>query len=134
MSFAIKGASGVPQNASPGDVLETYSDGAATMSATTYTKYKEIRLARGGSYRVKFDLKGGNAIVYARVYLNGTAHGTEQSDDTLAYVTKSEDLAGFSTGDLIQVYGHKNAAPDAAGLLKNFRIYSTERVDHEVIT
>jgi len=58
-------------------------------------KVKEILLARGGTYRIKMDLKSLSAR--GRVYRNGIAIGTEQvGDSNSEYTTFSQDISGWS--------------------------------------
>ncbi|MBU1173065.1 MAG: hypothetical protein KKD44_26175 [Proteobacteria bacterium] len=79
-----------------------------------YTKVKEILLKEGGTYQVNFDLKTSNAgeTAYGRIYKNGVAHGTEQTDVTAGYVTKAENLT-FTAGDLVQLYYKSTAGFNA---------------------
>jgi len=111
--------------AAAGDILLQSADTQRTHDTTTYTKIKEMQLAfRGGIYRIKFDLKGGGGVPsYGRIYRNGGAVGTEQSDSTGSYVNKSEDISGWASGDLVQLY----AKITSGGLayVQNFRIYAT---------
>lgn len=111
-------------DAAAGDALETSADAENGQSATSYTKAKEIKLARGGTFRVKFDMKGQttDCTVYARIYRNGVAVGTVQSMATTTYVTKSEDIAGWTRGDLLQLY-QKGCNPSNC-LCKNLRLYT----------
>jgi len=108
-----------------GDYLEVSADTEEEISDTTYTKVKEIWLPRGGSYRIKFDLKVGYSgeNAYGKIYKNGSPIGTEQTNDTTTYVTKSEDISGFEAGDLVQLY-IKGTSGGYHALAKNFRVYS----------
>lgn len=86
-----------------------------------YVKVKEIILARGGSIRVKFDLKGTpDDIAYGRIYKNGVAIGTVRTTSSFTYVTYSQDFAGLNAGDAIQLYIYGFSYP---GVARNFRIY-----------
>jgi hypothetical protein len=72
-------------------------DAEATSTSATYVKVKTITLSKGliGQQRFLFDIKTSNAgvdVAYGKIYRNGVALGTEQSDTTGSYVTKSEDL------------------------------------------
>ena len=129
------GAAFIPLAALPGDVLETYSDAVVNQANVTYTKKKEIRLARSGSYRIKFDLKASGELHtgYGRVYRNGAAVGTEQSQANITYVNKSEDIVGWTMGDLCQLYIKGGGAVET-GYAQNFRVNSVSRMDHEVLT
>lgn len=136
MGYLSNPASGLALDASLGDVLEVYSDTEVTKSnSEAYTKFKEIRLGRGGAYRVKFDLKllSGTSPAYGRIYRNGAAFGAEQTEAGAGYVTKTEDISGWGVGDLCQLYLKSSAAPSSVRA-ENFRIYSLDRIDHEVIT
>jgi len=81
-------------------------------SSASYIKTFEHCLKRGGTIRVKFNLRTSNAdtTAYARIYRNGGAVGTEQSTNDAVGVVKSEDIAGWSAGDLLQLYQHANGA------------------------
>jgi hypothetical protein len=87
-------------------------------TATVYTKVKEFLLASDmQGVRIKFDLKTastGAATAYGRIYKSDVAIGTEQTDTTCAYVTKSEDLTTFAAGSKVQVYAKTSDAAQAA--------------------
>jgi len=127
------GGGGLP-DAAAGDLLDAYADTERTTTSDTYVKVKEIMMARAGTYRIKFDLKinTGTYVANGKVYKNGGAVGTEQSNNTTTYVTKSEDIAGFSAGDLIQLYIKVGTYYEA--LARYFRIYCTQPIDNEVVT
>lgn len=112
-----------------GDILicanddETGSDGYNG----TYTKVKEIKLAKGGALRVKFDLKksGPSATtVYGKIYRNGVAFGTEQTSTSTTFETQSEDLDGWIEGDLLQLYVHGLVSPQTQCTTQNLRLYA----------
>lgn len=71
----------------------------------TYTKIKEFRVARSGTYRVtwKFRSTNTNGTAYSRIYKNGTAYGAEHSTNSTTYQNVTEDLS-FSENDLCQIY------------------------------
>lgn len=55
--------------------------------------------------RLKFDLRCAIAVTaYGKLYKNGVAWGTEQTDATTVWTTKSEDLTGLVAGDVITVW------------------------------
>lgn len=109
--------------ATASDTLEESADTERLESNTSYTKYKDITVRLNGTIRVKFDLKTTNVATtaYGRVYKNGVAFGTEQTNATASYVTKSEDLT-FEAGDLIQLYIKTNNG-SFNGAARNFRLY-----------
>jgi len=106
--------------ASVGDVLVTSSDTEKTRGDSGMLK--EIRLGRNGTYRVKFDLKCGEVGYpgYCEVQNNGVLVGAEQSSNSTTYATKSQDLSGFHTGDIISLYTRKVTG---TAYVQNFRIY-----------
>jgi len=107
------------------------------VAQTTYMKLKEIKIGVGGTFRIKFSLHfepGDANNAYGRVYRNGVAVGTERSNSSDTYIEYSEDIGGWSPGDLIQIYAKVNvnyyayvkdfliytAAPPIAGALLNY--------------
>jgi hypothetical protein len=117
----------VAPESTAGDYLIGSSDAEVTLSygTSTYTKIKELTTKIGGTFRIKFSMHrhaSETGTVYGRVYRNGAAVGTEQSTDSTSYVEFSEDIEGWSPGDLIQIY-YKNPT-DGDGNLQNFRIYT----------
>ena len=89
-----------------GDILNVADDSLVAKVDLSYVKVKEIGLASGGTIRVKFDLRPDSApgTAYGRIYRNGGAVGTEQSEAAAVFDTKSEDIAGWSAQDLLQLY------------------------------
>jgi len=88
---------------------------------TTYTKVKEITILKAGTYTIDFDLRNGWATTwFGRVYKNWIAFGTEQSQATDVYTTKSENLT-FAVWDLCQLYLKHNWAWWTA-YAQNFRV------------
>jgi|GEM_PF-5275232 len=88
-----------------------------------YSLVKSIRVHLPGVYRIKFDLRSDSTsqTVYARIYKNGVAYGTEQSTLSTTYVTFSEDLT-FAPGDTIDLY-YKSPTTSVGVLVRNFRLY-----------
>jgi len=88
-----------------GDIQILIEQTIDSSTSATYEKVKEIRIDMPGTLRVKFDIKPSTGTGYGRIYKNGVAVGTEQSStDTSNWVTKSEDISGWSAGDLLQLY------------------------------
>jgi len=138
-----KGVGGRPSEVDPptdvtatvGDVLEVEANAEQSTNGTTYLKVKEIKLARGGTYRVKFDLKLNVAegLAYGRIYKNAAAVGAEQTEAGAVYITKSEDIAGWVTGDLLQLY-IKHSTGARYTFIQNLKVYSNITLDHIVVT
>jgi len=88
-------------------VCIAYDDNEHRTNMETYTKKAEAYIAQEGSLRIKFKLKNddiGSVNVYGRIYRNGVAIGTERVTQSTSYVEYSEDIAGWSIGDLCQIY------------------------------
>jgi len=118
-----------------GDNLMISADTEQSKTGTSYTKVKEIRISRGGTLRIKFDLKSSvSGAVYGRIYRNGVAVGTEQTTSSQTYVTESEDIDGWSSGDLCQLYYMVHIAGGYSVFVKNFRLYSGITTQEVVIT
>jgi hypothetical protein len=104
-------------------------DAEASCALGGYTKVKTIVITNGlvGQVRVLFDLKiavtTGSPTAYGRVYKNGVALGTEQTNATTDYVTKSEDITQtWNPGDLCQLYLHYGGAGTGTAWCQNFRL------------
>jgi hypothetical protein len=81
----------------------------------------------GSVFRIRFDVKGNlggsGYTAIGQLYFNGVAVGSELSDGTAAYVTKTQDL-GLGPG-LLQLWG-RSSAPGYAAYFRNFRVYCTD--------
>jgi hypothetical protein len=100
---------GVFPDVTAGVVIIASGPTARSGAEGVYTKYKEAKVLRAGTYRVIFTLVSSTGdSAYGRIYKNGVGFGTERSTDTTP-VTFSEDLV-FSVNDLIQIYCHNSAA------------------------
>ena len=104
-----------------GDVEEARDIESETTDSLTYEKKMEIKLLRAGAYRIKFNIGSSDPsfLTYGKIYRNGEAVGTERSNGG-GGVEFSEDIAGWSAGDLCQVYIHK---PDPSDT-ETFTVYS----------
>ncbi len=119
-------------NHTAGDYLVAEADKEKSTSNTSYTKMKEIVIARKGSLRIKFDMKGSGVTVYGRIYKNGSPIGTERSTYGVSYTTYSEDISNWDIGDLCQLYTRTGNVSYPA-YIRNFRVYSGEPIV-EVVT
>lgn len=119
----LKQVSGGSAEFEAGDVM-IYSDTAESVSplSSTLTKLKEALTGNGGTLRIKFDMAAGGSGHSAggRIYRNGEAVGTLRGTSSTSFVTYSEDISGWSAGDLIQIYG--SGTYQYGGKIKNFNI------------
>ena len=119
--------------ASAGDTLETSADTPRYSNSLSYTKLKEIKVGRNGTYRIKFAHKCvAGATAYGRVYRNGIPVGTEQTTTSESYVTKSQDIPNWVRGDLCQLYS-KTTIVGYHDDNQNFRIYANAPIVNTVI-
>jgi hypothetical protein len=109
------------------DELRNSNDTQKTTTSTSYVKLKETKLgtvpAGLTSIRISFDLNGNGGTVYARVYRNGAAIGTERSTTSVSPVTFTEDFTTttWAANDLIQLYAH--VVTSGTVYVQNFRFY-----------
>jgi hypothetical protein len=124
---------------SASDTLQHSNDAEVTTGATSYELLKTINIPAyftASRMRITFDIEtaGGGATAYGKIYKNGVAFGTEQTDVTGSYVTKTEDVAvNITGGDRIQIYGYTSDA-DQSVHIQNFRIYYTIAATTPVVT
>ena len=107
-----------------GNFLICANDTDRGHNATGPYPLKETKIGRGGSLTIKFDLRATSPSypVYAYICRNGTPVGTIRFANSTAYVTYSEDISGWSKGDLVQVFGY-TSNPTYAVVVRNFRLY-----------
>ena len=107
----------------PSNTLRHSIDAEENGQDTDYVEVKSFKCGLSGWYRIKFDLKSSNASYtgYGRIYKDGIAFGTEQAQNGVDYVTKSEDLY-IPAGSLISLYV-KVSSGSYYWLVQNFRVY-----------
>jgi len=105
-----------------GDILLQSADTFREESGSSYVKHKSIKVTKGGTYRIKFDLahQTGLYTSYGRIYRNGVAVGTERTTTETDWQTYSEDISGWAPGDEIQLY---MKSEDQDAYCRNFRVY-----------
>jgi len=110
-----------------GDVLMAYKAAEGNTTSAAYYNVRQGRVGKAAKLRVKFDIKtaGGGATAYGRIYKNGVAVGTERSTGETTYQTFSEDIDGWSPGDLVQLYVKTSDGVQAV-YYRNFEIYVQE--------
>ena len=120
---------------SASDTLLDSDDTEEYHTQDSYQKEKEIEITAetfvgGSEFRIKFDLRTNNvtSAAYGRIYRNGSPVGTERSTTNTSYVNYSEDISGWSAGDLIQLYT-KAGTFGFAVYVRNYRVYGDVVVD-----
>lgn len=96
-----------------------------TTGSATYVELVGMRVLRGGTIRVAFDLdvsNDGDTTAFGRVYKNGVAFGTERTVSSPGDTTFTEDLV-FSAGDRISIYAKRSSASTAK--ITEFELRST---------
>jgi len=107
-----------------GSVLSGSNDTEYSTPLESYTEIKRFTFLQDGAYRFTFDLRISTipGTAYGRIYRNGVAVGTEQSNATASYITKNEDISGWSAGDLCSLYVKSSSSPKNV-YARNFRVY-----------
>jgi len=115
----IKGINVDPYTA--GTIILVSSDAAtaSTTIGTTWVKFKEIQIERGGTIRVYYTADVGAGTHYFNVFRNGTAVGTQRTVTGLS--NWEEDIAGWSPNDLVQIWA-RTASSSYTATVSNFRI------------
>jgi len=114
-----------------GDTCLVYNDGTEyTTDSNVYVSVAQVVAPRGGAFRIKFDLHGsGISYGYAKIYRNGSPVGTQRASgyNNAVYATWSEDISGWSSGDLVQIYAYKYSVYGSGypAFVKNIQIYTT---------
>jgi len=117
--------------ASAGDVLSSTASADTLRNYTGNTSYtataKSIRVPRDGTYRIKFvcDVTGGGTS-NVKIYRNTSAVGTEQDCDGSTF---SEDIAGWSAGDLVNFYWKNSVGGGFGVAISNCRVYEATPPD-----
>lgn len=105
-----------------GNNLIAAADTERNTTSRSYVKVKEIEVHVPGTLRFTFDMKSNGAGAgLAQVYRNGVAVGVEKSEGGTSYQFYSDDISGWSSGDLAQLY-IKTSNNSGVGLVKLFRI------------
>lgn len=120
----------VAYNHSAGTLQLAASDSEATSTdQANYQKLKEIQMSSkaDGTVTVTFEGKGtgsNSGTVYARVYINGVAQGTERALTFGSYTAYSENFA-INPSDLIQIYGKGIAGNVQTATVQLFKVKSS---------
>ncbi len=110
------------------DNLLLSDDSENSHNTASYVKVKETVIPDDvfedeSEFRIKFEMKSSiAALVYGRIYKNGVLVGSTQSTGSTSYVPFSDDISGWSAGDLIQLYTNSFDTGRTV-YVKNFRVY-----------
>jgi len=106
-----------------GDVLLHNNPASVGPGAEGSMKMRKQTVAGfwAATLRVKYTISGGGANSYWRLYVNGIAVGTYNTN-TGGTVTYTDDITGIVPGDLIQVYGNWSGAGSSA-VVTNLNLY-----------
>jgi hypothetical protein len=98
----------------------------STTVSTTYVKVKEILIGSAGTLSFSWSHKTSTSYqnVYTKIYRNGVAVGTEKTTNSDAYQAATDEIAGWSAGDLCQMYLHGTGGYD--GYVKNWTVMCAE--------
>ena len=118
----------------PGSEIIASNDTVASTNLASYTKVKETVAARFGTLTIYHEFRkdtGAVANAYTKIYVNGSAVGSENSTTSTAFQAVSEDIE-VEVDDLVQIYAKKDGG---AGLceVRNFRFLNLEQI-YEVNT
>lgn len=108
------------------DDLLKADDAEVSHSTSVYTLVKTITVPAtvlSSILRIKFDLKSSDAgsNELGKVYKNGAPIGTERENNTVDWITFSEDLNTIVAGDTIELWLRRDVADTA--IAQNFRLY-----------
>ena len=97
------------------DIELLLDEGAsAEVTSSTFTKLKEYRILFGsGSLRIKFTLGptgSSSANIEGQIYRNSIAVGTLRRKEGSGGTIFTEDIDGWKSGDLLQIYGRRVSA------------------------
>ena len=101
--------------------------GAASLSMT---KVREVQIFKSGTIRVDYDFRlyaTLGATCQGRIYINGVAVGTLNSNPTINYVTFSDASLSVNSGDKVQLYVTQSASSSGSPAIyfRNMRFYYT---------
>lgn len=107
------------------DVLQESADTEETSPVgTTPALLKSIQVNAQGTIRIKVDIKKADAFgnAHAQIYKNGVAFGTDHSNTSETYATKTDSSLQCSSGDNFELYAW-NTDGSGSCVVRNYRIY-----------
>ncbi len=113
-----------------GDIRYHSADTVRSTVSSAYTLMKEIVVVHSGIYRIYFELRASGIsppVVYARIYRNGSAVGTERATTSATFVAFTEDIAGWAVGDRAQLYARATNV-DYPAEIQRFRLFTNKHL------
>jgi hypothetical protein len=94
-----------------GDILLAYDNNSLSTTSPTHLLVAEVILGAGGTVRTSFELNSNTTFNVVKGYIarNGTRVGTLRSTSVGSWVTYTEDISGWSAGDLLQLYFYRES-------------------------
>lgn len=118
----ILGVVGTFGNAGGAGSVIVYYNSYENSVSSAWAKMRDVDCLIGGTYTVKFTMRSNTSgkEARARIYVNGSATGTERTDTSGTYTVYTENIT-VSAGDNLQIYGY---SPDGTALcyLKDFTV------------
>ena len=93
------------QDVSVGDRCVASNEVGRSTVSVIYVIVKETQIGQGGAYRIRFNLRSSSgSAVFGKIYRNGVAVGTERSTTSVTDVLFSEDIAGWTATERVQLF------------------------------
>lgn len=104
-----------------GSYLIALYPGIVGQHQMSFTKVIEMYVPGNGTLRITFFMITSVHNAHARIYRNGVAVGTDQTVDG----DVTEDIAGWTAGDLLQIYHYNGDGSTSNSSVGGVRVYST---------
>ena len=100
--------------------------GSASFSEEAYTKKIEYLVRKGGTYRIRFQLRGTGGQDYAyptaMIYKNGSPYGVEHRTWGYDCSATFDEVLAFAAGDYLQIYVKEGNWRSYVGYIDNVRV------------
>lgn len=108
-----------------GDFLFSSADTNRSTTSSTFVKVKEIQIFKGGTLRIAFTGGVDSAARDFEGYIarNDVQVGILRSTNDPAGTTWTEDISGWTAGDLVQIYHRRATGATGFAETRNFRIF-----------
>ncbi|MET1171422.1 hypothetical protein B2I21_33545 [Chryseobacterium mucoviscidosis] len=122
-NYLIDGAVGlsIPDTVSAGDVIVVGSFSSSSTQSTAFTKVKEIKVNKTGTFRVRFEMSSGAYGAEGVIYKNGIIVGTNRVISGSITQSFFEDIS-FVKDDLVQIYVKRTDPSVGSVTVRNFTV------------